>query len=47
LGDNRFVKGATPEIIEKLNNHNATKLPADLKAAALRNFISVHIQNTI
>jgi hypothetical protein len=47
LGDSRLVKGATPEIIEKLNNHNATKLPADLKAAALRNFISVHIQNTI
>ena len=47
LGDNNLVKGADPETIEELNNHNATKLPADLKAAALRNFISVHIQNTI
>ena len=47
LGDNNLVKGADPETIEDLNNHNATRLPADLKAAALRNFISVHIQNTI
>ena len=47
LGDGNLVKGADSETIEDLNNHNATRLPADLKAAALRNFISVHIQNTI
>ena len=47
LGDGNLVKGADSDIIEDLNNHNATRLPADLKAAALRNFISVHIQNTI
>lgn len=47
LGDGNLVKGADPDTIEDLNNHNATRLPADLKAAALRNFISVHIQNTI
>ena len=47
LGEGNLVKGADPETIEDLNNHNATRLPADLKAAALRNFISVHIQNTI
>jgi len=43
LGDSKLVKGANPEIIKNLNNHNATRLPADLKAEALRNFISVHI----
>ena len=47
LGDGNLVKGADDKTLEDLNNHNATRLPADLKAAALRNFISVHIQNTI
>ena len=47
LGDNTKVKGASEEIIKTLNQHNATRLPAEIKAQALRNFISVHIQNTI
>ena len=47
LGEGTKVKGANEKILETLNQHNATKLPADIKAHALRNFISVHIQNTI
>ena len=47
LGDKTYVKGASQEVLDNLNRHNDTKLPAEIKAQALRNFISVHIQNTI
>jgi len=43
LGDKTYVKGASQEVLDNLNRHNATKLPAEIKAQALRNFISVHI----
>ena len=41
------VKGASKDIIDALNSHNKTALPVGIKAMALRNFISTHIQNTI
>lgn len=47
LGSGTKVKGASKEILKAMNNHNATKLPTEVRAMALRNFISTHIQNTI
>ena len=47
LGSGTNVKGSSEDVRKELNNHNHTKLPTEVKAMALRNFISTHIQNTI
>lgn len=40
-------KESVEDVLEKLNRHEKTKIPNNLKEQAFKNFISSHIQNTI